>query len=105
MRKLRKFVTLGDYHPSIHIEGVVTPHDFFPFIFHVSVGGRNHPPSPPFWFSGGGGIPNFFHSACQKTGGPSLLRSMGGRRFLRPLVAQPSPLLESGEGAPSWEKK
>jgi hypothetical protein len=82
MRKLRKFVTLGDYYTSTTVEGVVTPHDFSPFLSAVLVGGRNHPPPPSFFFVGGGGIPNFFIQACQKTGGSPLLVSMGGRRFL-----------------------
>ncbi len=58
MRKLRKFVTLGGYHPSIHIEGVVTPHDFSPFsrLF----GGRNHPLPPSFSSWGEGASPLLF---------------------------------------------
>lgn len=54
MRKLRKFVTLGDYHPSTYGEGVGNPHDFSPFLFMV-LSGRSHPPSPSFFFVGGGG--------------------------------------------------
>tara|TARA_R100000030_G_scaffold95678_1_gene83327 strand:+ start:224 stop:394 length:171 start_codon:yes stop_codon:yes gene_type:complete len=41
MRKLRKFVTLGDYYTSTTVEGVVYPHDFSPCLR----GGREHPPT------------------------------------------------------------
>ena len=47
MRKLRKFVTFGDYYTSTTVEGVVYPHDFSPCLR----GGRIHPPSPPSFFS------------------------------------------------------
>ena len=165
MKKLRKFVTLGHYYTSTTVEGVVTPHDFSPFLDWEFSGGEESPAPSLVFFVGGGSIPqlfffeplhfpsrlgkqtmraslqsgkttltisslyfssflsggeitrpllrfgfpgegaspNFFIQACQKTDGSPLLRSMGGRRFLRPLAAQPSPLLESGEGAPSSE--
>ena len=57
MRKLRKFVTFGDW-------------------------GEGSPAPSLFSSWGEGASPNFFIQACQKTNSLLLLRSMGGRRFL-----------------------
>ena len=66
MKKLRKFVTLGDYYTSTTIEGVGTPHDFSPLFFIISVEGRNHPLPPSFSSWGEGASPTFFFKAVRK---------------------------------------
>ena len=103
MKKLRKFVTLGDYYTSTTVEGVVYPHDFSPFCV---IGGRSHPP-PPSFLRGGRGHPQLFFFEPlhfpSRFGKQTMRASLqsGKATLTRPLLRFGFP----GERAPSWGKR